>query len=250
MAPLKPERLTGGFSFYDAQADDQMLVRTVVASARRDGVVAYEFAPVLQLEMRGLTWWIEAEPIARGGFDLVVLALGPWMNDFLGEHGIAHQAHLTLVRGSHIVLRRKIAERGLLLQSRFDGRLFFVLPWKSHTLVGTTEVRHEGSLENIRPSSKEMSYLLRNFNSYFDPAITERDVEYSFAGVRPLVGSDPDLGKISRDYTIEEGDRMIKVFGGKLTTFMALGRRVADHVDDAFGQHRKAIPATFVKLPD
>lgn len=248
--PLKRAGLGGGFSFLDGQTDDHLLVRTVVASARRDGLAAYEFSPVERIERRGLTWWLEAEPVGRVGFDLIVLALGPWMNKFLTEHRIPHETRLTLVRGSHIILNRKVSDRGFLLPSRFDRRVFFVLPWKSRTLVGTTEVPHESSLEIVTPAPREISYLLRNFNSYFDPAITERDIDYSFAGVRPLVGSGHDLGRISRDSAIETGDRLVKVFGGKLTSFMALGRKVANRVDEAFAHPRTAGEAVFERLRD
>src|SRR5688500_9761969 len=41
-APLVSEGLRGGFSYWDAQVDDHQLVRTVVASAIRDGATVRE----------------------------------------------------------------------------------------------------------------------------------------------------------------------------------------------------------------
>src|SRR5690348_2816187 len=42
LAPLRPEGLRGGFSYWDAQVDDYALVRAVIASAIRDGAEVRE----------------------------------------------------------------------------------------------------------------------------------------------------------------------------------------------------------------
>ena len=54
--PLRPGRLRGGFSFWDAQVDDYALVRTVVASAAAEGATVREETPVVALEHRPDRW--------------------------------------------------------------------------------------------------------------------------------------------------------------------------------------------------
>ena len=136
-APLDRRGLRGGFLYWDAQVDDAQLVRTVIASAVRDGATAHEHTRVESLRPDG-DGWIVRTAAGEEQFDVVINAAGPWMNELLDANAITARYRLTLVRGSHLVLRRRVSEYGVLLQSIDDQRVFFVLPWKGTTLVGTT----------------------------------------------------------------------------------------------------------------
>jgi glycerol-3-phosphate dehydrogenase len=239
-APLDAEGLRGGFSYWDAQVDDAALVRTVVASAVRDGVIPRERTPVVSLRRDGGKWLVNEEP-----FDVVVNAAGPWMNELLAANRIPARYVLSLVRGSHLVLREPVADAGLLLQSLSDRRVFFVLPWKGTTLVGTTEVVQREPLDDIHASSEEIDYLLARFNRYFPNAISRADVALTFAGVRPLVGRATNPSAIGREYRITRDGNLINVFGGKMTTFPSLARKVAMRVDNYAGRPRKAREPVF-----
>jgi glycerol-3-phosphate dehydrogenase len=238
--PLSPHELRGGFSYWDAQVDDLALVRTVIASARRDGVEVREMTPVVSLHAEGDGWLVNGSR-----FDALVNTAGPWMNELLTSNGIRARYVLSLVRGSHIVLSRALSECGVLLQSASDRRVFFVLPWKGGTLVGTTEAAHREPLDHVRPSEEEVTYLIDRFNRYFREPIGLGDVTCTFAGVRPLVGRAANPSAISRDSRIVRTGSVINVFGGKMTTFMSLARKVAMRVDNIFGKPRKAREAVF-----
>lgn len=234
-APLDADGLRGGFSYWDAQVDDAALVRTVVASAVRDGVTPREETPVVSLQRDGKRWLVNGE-----AFDFLINAAGPWMNDLLAANRIEARYVLSLVRGSHLVLRERVAEPGLLLQSTSDRRVFFVLPWKGTTLVGTTEVVQREPLDDIHASDDEIDYLLARFNRYFAMKIARADVALTFAGVRPLVGRASNPSAIGREYRITRDDNLINVFGGKMTTFLSLARKVAMRVDVWAGRPRRA----------
>jgi glycerol-3-phosphate dehydrogenase len=188
-------------------------------------------------------WILHTGSGAEERFDVVVNAAGPWMNELLRANGIAAPYVLSLVRGSHIVLRHRISDSGLLLQSTSDRRVFFVLPWKGTTLVGTTEVVQTEPLDGVRATEEEVDYLLQRFNRYMRAPISHYDVQSTFAGVRPLVGRATNPSAISRDSRVVRSGNMINVFGGKMTTFMALARKVALRVDNYFGTTRSARPA-------
>lgn len=243
--PLITEGLRGGFSYWDAQADDYALTRTVIASAESEGARVLEHTRVDSLQRNGDGWVVRS---ARGEepFDLVVNAAGPWMNDLLRQNRIRARYVLSLIRGSHLVLRRRVSDVGFLLQSISDRRVFFVLPWKETTLVGTTEVVHRDSLDDVEPSNEEIEYLLARFNHYFREPISHAGIASTFAGVRPLVGRATNPSAISRDSRVARSRNLINVFGGKLTTFMSLARSVAMRVDNYFGQPRTAREPVFV----
>jgi glycerol-3-phosphate dehydrogenase len=244
-APLTTEGLRGGFSYWDAQVDDFALVRAVIRSAVRDGLTLREQTRVDGLEREGEQWIVRTVHGDAPRFDLIVNAAGPWMNELLAQNNIAAPYVLSLVRGSHLVLTRRVSEAGLLLQSTSDRRVFFVLPWKGTTLVGTTEVLQQEPPDGVQASEEEINYLLARYNRYFRAPISGRDVASTFAGVRPLVGRATNPSAIDRDSRVVRDGNMINVFGGKLTTFLALGRKVALRADNHFGQTREAKAARF-----
>ena len=239
LAPLVRKGLRGGFSYWDAQVDDAALVRAVVASAERDGAIIREMTPVTGLRREGKGWLVRT-PAEEERFDMVINAAGPWMNELLKANHIRSRYRLTLVRGSHLVLKHRISDVGILLQSSSDRRVFFVLPWKGTTLVGTTEVVQKGALDDVHASQEEVDYLIARFNRYIRDAITPSDVASTFAGVRPLVGRSSNPSAIGREYRIQRAGNLINIFGGKMTTFMSLSRKVAMRVDNYFGQPREA----------
>ena len=243
-APLVSYGLRGGFSFWDAQTDDRELVRVVVASAVRDGATIREDTPVTALRRDRDEWVLRAAAVDER-FRLVVNAAGPWMTELLGASRIRSRYKLSLVRGSHLVLKAAVSDAAMLLQSSSDRRVFFVLPWKGTTLVGTTEVVQKGSLDDIHASDEEIDYLIGRFNRYIRTPITRADVASTFAGVRPLVGRSSNPSAIGREYRIERQGNLVNVFGGKMTTFMSLARNVALRVDNYFGTPREAKEPVF-----
>jgi glycerol-3-phosphate dehydrogenase len=249
VVPLFEEGLRGGYSYWDAQVDDRELVRAVVRSAKKEGATIRELTRVDALRRDGRQWIAQTSAGDEQRFDLVINAAGPWMNELLAENKIRAQYVLSLVRGSHLVLKHRVGEKGVLLQSTDDMRVFFVLPWKDATLVGTTEIVHREPLDNVEASSEEVDYLIERFNGYFEDAISRDDISATFAGVRPLVGRATNPGAISRDYRITRKGNLINIFGGKMTTFMSLSKKVAMRVDNYFGRRRAAKPARFYNPP-
>ncbi len=244
LAPLVRDGLLGGFSYWDAQVDDAALVRAVVASARRDGAIIREMTPVIGLSRQKSDWVIRTER-EEARFDMIINAAGPWMNELLKANRIRSRYRLSLVRGSHLVLKHRVSDAGVLLQSTSDRRVFFVLPWKGTTLVGTTEVMQRTSLDDVHASPREIEYLISRFNRYIREPITAANIDSTFAGVRPLVGRRSNPSAISREYRIQRHGNLINIFGGKLTTFMSLARKVGMRVDNYFGTPRPAREPVF-----
>jgi len=243
-APLTPHELRGGFSYWDAQVDDGALVRTVVESAARDGATIREQTPVIGIRRDGDGWLVRTNA-DESHFDMVINAAGPWMNELLERNGIRARYRLSLVRGSHLILKKRVSDYGLLLQSAIDRRVFFVLPWRETTLVGTTEVVQDEPPDRVHASEEEIDYLIARFNRYFRDTLTRDGIESTFAGVRPLVGRAANPSAIGREYRVIRRRNLINVFGGKMTTFMSLAKHVSLRVDNYFGRSRQAREPVF-----
>lgn len=237
--PLRREGLVTGFAYHDAQVDDFALARCVMASAQSEGADIRESSPVVGLRRQGKEWVVRTVA-GETPVDLLINAAGPWMNELLGENDLRSRYRLSLVRGAHLVLRAQVAKPGVLLQSIDDRRVLFVLPWKGTTLVGTTEVRHHGSLDDVQASDEEIEYLIDRYNRYLRDPIDRSDVASTFAGVRPLAGRAANPSAIGREYRVTRQGNLINVFGGKMTTFRSLAAKVGMRADIYFGRPRPA----------
>ena len=218
---LKMNGLVKGFSYYDGQMDDYQLGLWAA-----DQVKQYKnFTVIEETTIDRVN--INGEVSFNGNkeqFDKVINVAGPWAYQLLKDSNIDSEYELDLVRGSHIVVNRKL-DHGYFLEVPGERRIFFVLPYKGQALIGTTEVRQKIS-DKIEPTKSEVTQLINAFNYYFVNRITERDVVKSFAGVRPLIKSSNNINKITREYAVQANINLISVFGGKWTTARQLAKKV------------------------
>ena len=218
---LRVEGLEGGFTFFDGQMDDRALGLWAAEQAARAGVEIRTHSSVDRISLDGDV--VLQDSTLR--FDRVVNVAGPWAKRLLDASSIASEMDLDLVRGSHLLLRGKIS-RGCFLQIPGEERVCFALPYLGNTLLGTTEVRQSLD-EPVRCSEQERDYLLRIYNHYLQPSATEADIVGTFAGLRPLIRSNENPSRATREYVIERQRKVVNVFGGKWTTARSLGQRVA-----------------------
>jgi glycerol-3-phosphate dehydrogenase len=159
-----------------------------------------------------------------------VNAGGPWVARVLeGLPAKPTGAKVRLVKGSHIVVPKVHSLGHSYILQNEDKRVTFVIPFEGkYSLIGTTDVPVDRVEDAAAITPEETRYLIRNANRYLATSIEEKDIVWSFAGVRPLYDdgkSDPS--SITRDYVMEldeEGGRapVLSIYGGKLTTYRCL----------------------------
>ncbi len=223
--------LTGGFRYEDAQTDDARLVLRVIREAVAAGGVALNYAAadsllrdpeqVVGVRISDQTTARSAEARAR----LVVNATGASVDRLRAQIGAAPV--IRPLRGSHLVFAswRLPAAQALTFLHPVDNRPVFVVPWQGITLVGTTDVDHDASLDD-EPciSPQEVAYLMAGLAQQFPSLnLTLDDVLATFAGVRPVVGTGKnDPSRESREHVVWDEHGLLTVTGGKLTTFRAI----------------------------
>ncbi len=235
--PLGPGFATG-FEYSDCWVDDaRLVVLNAIDLMERGGEVRTR-TKVKSSHREAGEWLIDT---SNGEFTAraLVNAAGPAVLDVAAALGTRADYQMRLVRGSHIVTRRLFDHSYAYVFQLPDGRIFFVIPYeRDFTLIGTTDVEHEGPLSNVMASDAEIAYLCEGVNKYFAKAISPDDVVWSFAGVRPLV--EDGSGKpeaATRGYrielsTAEEGAPLLTVYGGKITTY----RHLAEEAIDLLGE--------------
>ncbi len=223
---LNADGLKGGYEFSDGQMDEHQLGLWVAEQAKQEGTHFHENTPIESIDIEGNVQ-LKTEVLK---YDHIINVAGPWAEQLLNASGIDTPHQLDGVRGSHLVINKKCPQP-YLLEVPKEKRIFFLLPWKENTLIGTTEVMQLLD-EPIKCTDAERDYLLTAFNHYYINKITKKDVIESFAGIRPLLSSATDIGLTTREYAIHSSGKLTNIFGEKWTTALALANKVSKQVDE------------------
>ena len=229
---LNPQGLKGGVLYYDAQMDDARLCLENVLMAAHKGAQAANYVEALSLVKENRkTAGIVAKDILTGQiFEIrakrVVCALGPWTERIFKEDRTYSKHNVRTTKGIHLVYKGKIAEHAIVVQSRNDRRIFFVIPWMGNSLIGTTDTDFSGNPDHVTCDKEDVSYLINETQRVFPSVnIDQKNIITTFAGLRPLVHADGQPSKVSRKHEIETvASGVTYVMGGKYTTY----RRIAE----------------------
>lgn len=242
--PLKRE-FHYGFEYSDCRVDDSRLVVLNALDAAEHGAVIRTRTRCTRAERRD-EWELVLN--ARGRREVktarvLVNAAGPWIGEVADT--IIRQPlprPVRLIKGSHIVVRRRHErDYGYILEAP-DRRVVFVLPFGDEfSLIGTTDEKFVGDLNSPSPEPFEVSYLCDVVNRYFREVVTPDELVWSFAGVRALY--DDGAGKpedVTRDYELILDRRggeapLLTIYGGKITTHRTLAEAAMARIGRFFG---------------
>jgi glycerol-3-phosphate dehydrogenase len=137
---------------------------------------------------------------------------------------------------------RKLVDKHLV---GFVGRHghFFLIPWRDHTLIGTTDKEYVGAPDEWRVTRTAIEELLDEVNAaYGGPKLGYGDVVHAYGGLRPLV-EDQTKGvyESSRKYEIHDNaadglEGLLTVEGGKYTTSRNLAEKTLTMVARKLGR--------------
>lgn len=239
-ASLQEEYVTG-FEFSDCCVDDARLVVLNAMDAAQHGADIRTRTSVISARRENGTWSIELLDHATGKktsarAKTLVNASGPWIDGVLKDVlGQSDARNIRLVKGSHFVVPKLYDHDRCYIFQNSDGRVVFAIPYESDfTLVGTTDVDHDGKPQDAAISKDESQYLCDTLNGYFRKSVTPDQIVWSYSGVRPLYNDNASLAQeATRDYVIKTagGDGtplLINIFGGKLTTYRRLAEDVVE----------------------
>lgn len=172
---------------------------------------------------------------------------GPWADLLLdAARGKPGSQHVRRSEGIHIVTRNLTnghAVGGLTA----DGRPCNIIPWRGHSLIGTTDRAYAGDPDAWQVTREKIADFIAEVNAAFgNPDLLHyADVLYAYGGLRPLVEDETkDVYRTSRRYEIYDNAAdglpgLITVEGGKYTTSRRLAEKVLNTV--AYQQGRPAV---------
>ncbi len=245
---LRPEGLRSGFLYSDGQTDDTRLTLAILRSAANAGARLANYAQVTGFEQDANARLAAAhvrlgaphDPDADGAVTIrarhIINATGVFAEQVEALTGQSPQLHIVPSKGVHLVVSRAdldIGDDAIVLPETEDGRIIFLVPWRSSVIVGTTDTG-EGDLDRPIADDADVDYLLEHLNrSILHPIPRERIVS-TYAGYRPLIQfrHSKTPSRLSRTHAIvENGVGLLSISGGKLTTYRRMAQDAMDRID-------------------
>lgn len=264
---LAASKLLAGALYYDAQVEyTERLVLENALDAVAHGAVLKTYHKVERIT----TWAGKVTGVAGGDVltaqpfqassDVVINVTGPWVDEVLA--GVEHATARPLMggtKGAHLIVDpfAGAPTTGVYAEARLNHRPFFVVPWNDAYLIGTTDTRYTGDLDYLSATDDEIAWMLQEVNTLFPQAnLTVANVQYSYAGVRPLPRAPGKAeGAVTRRHMVVDHARrgeaagLYSVVGGKLTTYRELAEHVVDTVGRAQGMSSGQSATATAPLP-
>ncbi|MGH9404686.1 MAG: FAD-dependent oxidoreductase [Terriglobia bacterium] len=242
MAPaLRADGLRAGAIYHDSLTDDARLCFECALDAAAHGAVAANYAAVCGFRADPATKRIShaevVDAFSGKRYEIAarfwINAAGPWVDRVRAlapEYDGSKTIRLT--KGTHVILPR-VTERFALFGAIPPGeRVFLMMPWHGHSLLGTTDTEYDGDPAAVEPDRADVEYLLAAPGRVLAEPLKTESVIGSYAGLRALVresGKKPSAN--TREYRFHRDPwaaNLISICGGKLTTARAMGEKLVD----------------------
>jgi glycerol-3-phosphate dehydrogenase len=257
--PTMPrERLASAYLYYDAATDDARLTLAVARTAAAHGAVVANRARVTAFTYHADGRIDGAVVDAGDGSTItvraatVVSAAGVWTDDLRALDEASNPDSIRPAKGIHLTVpwekvRNDIA---VVIPVPRDKRSLFVVPWGprpdatfAHTYVGTTDTDYDGPLDDPQCTADDVAYVLDALNHSITTGVTTADVTGQWAGLRPLVKDATSVrtADLSRGHQVAtSGSGLIRITGGKLTTYREMAADTVDEVMDALDRRGRS----------
>ncbi len=245
---INPSGLKAAVSYYDGAFNDSRMVIALLQSAQEQGAEVCNHHQVTSLLKEGGTLCGVIVQNRINGLQhhyhakSMINATGPFVDTVRALDDPSSSPIMQLSSGIHIVVAKKFlpTDVGLMIPRTSDGRVLFVLPYRDHCLIGTSD-QPANLDEHPVASAQEITYLLENVNSYFDIQLCHKDILASFAGLRPLLlQANTDTAQLVREHTELVSDSgLLTVAGGKWTSYRSMAEQAVDSIAKKLGNTSK-----------
>ena len=239
-----PGEISGFYSYIDGITVDSELVIYNIISAYRHGAICLNYSGVTSIEKLDERYWVRIQDTLSGKFynissKILINAAGPWGNNILKLAALPEEKNFRLSKGIHLVFPFTVWNRknAVVIKSPIDGRQIFIIPSGEVAYLGTTDV-FVTDPEDFSVQKEDIEYLIDSVKDLF-PDFTSEKITATFSGIRVLLGSGNDPGKISRDFSIRADGNFISVLGGKITDYRVGARKTAKIVSKLLGKKMK-----------
>ena len=241
-AVVNTDNAAGGIEYSDCYLhdNDARFVFNFVSGCMNYGGIAANYVASTGANRKDDYWLTDArDTISNRCFTIrskvLINACGPWVDQINKNIGQQTAHHHIFSKGVHLIVDRVSDSNKVLTFFANDGRLFFAVPMGPKTCVGTTDIQVESA--EVSVTEEDRQFVLANINRLLslDRPLTDDDIIAERCGVRPLVQEGKegiaDWVKLSRKHVVEvnSADKIISIFGGKLTDCINVGDEIAEY---------------------
>ncbi|WP_067896825.1 glycerol-3-phosphate dehydrogenase/oxidase [Nocardia vaccinii] len=245
LAPaLREDAMVGAIRYFDAQVDDARHTMTLARTAARHGATVLTRARVTSLlrEQERVVGAVVTDRESGREYPVrarrVISATGVWTDEMNAMTGVDFPFHVRMSKGVHILVPRERLDLGTGLIMKTEKSVLFVIPWREHWIIGTTDT--DWSLDKNHPvaSAADVRYILDHINSILREPLSNADIVGTYAGLRPLLsGTSSSTAKLSREHAVAEPvPGLFVIAGGKYTTYRVMAADVIDAAVAGFGR--------------
>ena len=245
---LRLDIVTGGYQYFDAQVDDARHTMMIARTAAKYGAVITTRTSCREVIREGkrvvgakIQDHLTGEEISVRA-KCTIMAAGVWTDPLYQSFGIKAGYTVRMSKGAHIVVPGNAikSETGIIIKT--DVSVLFIIPWGDKWIVGTTDTDYQEDRESPLASREDVTYIINQANRVLEPKLDRSQVLGVFAGLRPLVSTDPDspTTELSREHVVDHPvPGFVSIAGGKYTTYRVMAE---DAVDQAVADLRRIVP--------
>jgi len=177
---------------------------------------------------------------------------GPWSKNILGLLGekVTTPEYRCAVAMNVVLRKQLIASHAVGLTAYKEGwksgRLFFFVPWRDHTMVGTYLRPHTGTPDQLKITPEDIQLFIENLNLAYPAAqLKPDDIAFIQAGIMPAAdeavrrNGEPKLlnhFQILDHAKLDNINGLMSVLGVKWTTSRDVARRTLAVLQSRLGQ--------------
>lgn len=268
---LPSDRVAGGYLYFDARADDARLTLDVARTAAHHDAIVVNHCPVRSImtangDVASVVVDLDGESLTIPT-RTVINAAGVWAQaiDELVDAPLNEPLPPIAIRparGVHVSIPWELVRNtvAVVLPVPGDRRSVFLIPSGPRAdgtfdvaHIGTTDTDHKGGFDDPQCTDADVEYLLRAVNHSLGHRIDPSQVLGVWAGLRPLVvptdasterGGGSRTADLSRRHRVDVSTSgVIRVIGGKLTTYRQMAQDTVDELDRIVGKRRPCTTA-------
>jgi len=262
---VETKNLTGGALWYDCQNyNSERLLFSILHSAAKAGAEMANYVEAIGFEKpANRIVAANVQDILTGDkfsirAKLIVNTCGPWVDLLLHRldgRQPRQQKFLPSKTMNLVIKRQLIPEYAVGVSSKFEfkdgdaiiskgSRALFIVPWRHHSIVGTTHLPFDGDASNFKITEEDVQAFMKELNEAYPAANLKReDISFFYGGLLPMMPGNGLHGEVRlvKHYTLcdhqqEDGvEGFITVVGVKYTTAREVAEKTIDLVFKKMG---------------
>lgn len=263
--------LTGAVLFYDClMQHPERLTFSIIQSASQFGADVFNYMRVEDfLKNNGKIYGAKIRDLIRGReFEIqskmTLNMTGPWSIKLLNLlNGKTQPKNLKMSKGIHIISHNLTHNYAIAIATHHKqakallnrgGRHFFIVPWRGHSIVGTTNVPFNGDPDDHLVSEKDIVDFLNEIRELYPPIkrLNKDNILFAYGGIYPddlNISHQEGYQGHRKDQIINHRKAngisgIISVIGVKYTTARKLAQRTVDLVFKELGSKNPPICKT------